>query len=258
MSENYEIYALKCAGPLRSSGALVMWNRDWEKVVTRNYYLWCIKGIEDGETIIVDTGVTPSLAEKLNLPGYTNPKELLARINVNINEVQKVILSHLHFDHDNGASLFPNATFYVQEQEYNFWAKDPMAKRPIFQAYADEDANNYLKSVEKANRLVLIKGDQQIAPGIECLLTPGHSIANQSVAVNTIKGTAILGVDSAHLFENYQKDWPSIFIIDLVAWMKSYDKLRAKVSSMDILFPGHDPAMAEKYPIIAEGITRLV
>jgi len=258
MNKRYEIYALKCAGPLKSSGALVMWNRDWEKVVTRNYYFWCVKEIGGEETIIVDTGVTSSLAEKLKLPGYTNPKELLSRINVNINEVQKVILSHLHFDHDNGVSLFPNATFYIQEQEYLFWAKNVMASRPPFQAYADEDAIHYLKFLENTDRLLLLKGDQQILPGIECLLTPGHSIANQSIAINTSKGTAILGSDCAHLFKNYQTDWPSIFIIDLVAWMKSYDKLRAKVSSMDILFPGHDPVMAEKYPIIAEGVTRLV
>jgi len=258
MNEKYEIYTLKCAGPMKSSGSLVMWNRDWDKTVTRNYYLWCLKGIESEEIVIVDTGVTPALAEKLKLPNYTNPTELLARINININEVKKVILSHLHLDHDNGVSLFPNATFYVQEQEYNFWVKDPMAKRPIFQAYVDESANNYLKSIEKTDRLTLLKGDQEILSGIQCLLTPGHSIANQSIAINTNKGTAILGVDCAHLFKNYQNDWPSIFIIDLVAWMRSYDKLRAKVSSMDILFPGHDPILANEYPEIAEGVTRIV
>ena len=256
MINKYEIYALKFAGPLTSSGALAMWNKDWEKVISRNYYIWCIKGC--GETIIVDTGIASPLVKKLKLPGYSSPKEILSRINVKIGEVQKVIISHLHFDHANGVSLFPNTTFYLQKAEYDFWVKNPIASRPPFKFYLDESSNAYLKSLEGTARLSLLQGDQNILPGVECLLAAGHSVANQAVAVNTDKGTAILGSDCGHLFRNYQEDWPSIFITNLTEWMKSYDKLRAKVSSMDLLFPGHDPIMTENYPKIAEGITRLV
>ena len=257
MNQRYEIFALKYAGPLKSSGALVKWNRDWDKIVTRNYYFWLIKGIDSNETALVDVGISPDLADKLKLPNYINPVEMLLRINVEAAEVKRVILSHLQFDHDNGVGLFPNATFYVQEEEYLFWTKNPMASRPLLKAFTDESEKEYLRLVEGTPRLTLLKGDQEILPGIKCLLTPGHSIANQSVAVQTIKGTAILGVDCAHFFKNYQDDWPSIFIIDLVAWMKTYDKLRAKVSSMDLLFPGHDPAMFDNYPKVADGITKL-
>ena len=256
MINKYEIYALKFAGPLTSSGALAMWNKDWEKVISRNYYIWCIKGC--GETIIVDTGIAPPFAKKLKLPGYSSPKEILSRINVNVDEVQKVIISHLHFDHANGVSLFPNATFYLQKAEYDFWVKDPIASRPPFKFYLDESSNAYLKSLEETARLSLLQGDQNILPGVECLLAAGHSVANQAVAVNTNKGTAILGSDCGHFFRNYREDWPSIFITNLVEWMKSYDKLRAKVSSMNLLFPGHDPIMTEDYPKIAEDVTRLV
>jgi hypothetical protein len=40
--------------------------------------------------------------------------------------------------------------------------------------------------------------------------------------------------------------------------MESYDKLRKKASSLDLLFPGHDSLMAENYPQVAQDITRLV
>jgi len=36
----YEIYALKYAGPFPSSGAFLMWLREWEKVETTNDYIW--------------------------------------------------------------------------------------------------------------------------------------------------------------------------------------------------------------------------
>jgi len=256
MISEYKIYALKYAGPLKSSGARIMWNKDWEKVISSNCYIWCIKGC--GETIIVDTGVTLPLAIIKKLPGYSSPTELLSRIGVKADEVRKVIISHLHYDHSNGVTLFPNATFYIQEAEYYFWLKDRIASRPPFKIGLDETSNIYLKSLEGTDRLLLLRGDQKILPGIECLLAGGHTIANQAVAVNTNKGIAVIGSDCGHFFRNYQEDWPSVFITDLIEWMKTFNKLRAKVSSMDLLFPGHDPIMSEDYPKIAEGVTQLV
>jgi hypothetical protein len=40
--------------------------------------------------------------------------------------------------------------------------------------------------------------------------------------------------------------------------MKTYDKLRERVSSPDMLFPGHDRLLLENYPEVAQDITRLV
>ena len=104
----------------------------------------------------------------------------------------------------------------------------------------------------------LIRGDKKILPGIELLLAPGHTIGLQAVAVNTAKGTAIVGSDLAHSFSSYRTDIPSAIITDMIAWMKSFDKIRAKVSSPDLLFPGHDLALLENYPRVAEDVSRLV
>jgi glyoxylase-like metal-dependent hydrolase (beta-lactamase superfamily II) len=255
MSE-YEIYALKYAGPFVRTGAHLMWYQDWDKVEKINYYIWCIKGA--GETVIVDAGVTPRMAKDRELDGYVNPAEVLSCINVKADEVRHVVITHMHFDHAGGVSLFPEATFYVQEDEYRFWVEDPIAARPPFKAVSDPASAAYLAALENTDRLVLLKGDQQIFPGIQCLRSPGHTVALQTVAVNTVRGTAILGSDCAHVFRNYKEDWPSALIVDLVGWMKTYDKLREMVSSNDLLFPGHDRLMLEDYPRVAEDITRLV
>ena len=252
----YEIYALKYAGPFVRTGAHLMWYRDWETHEEINYYIWCIKGA--GETVIVDTGVTPELAQERELDGYVNPAEVLARINVKAEEVRHVIITHMHFDHANGVSLFPQATFYVQEEEYRFWTDDPIAARPPFASVSDAASTDFLRSLEGTNRLVLLKGDQQIMSGIQCLLAPGHTVALQAVAVNTARGTAILGSDCAHVFRNYHEDWPSVLIVDLVGWMKTYDKLREAASTPDLLFPGHDRRMLDDYPSVVEDVTQLV
>lgn len=253
---HYEVYALKYAGPFVRTGAHVMWFRDWDRIVRVNYYIWCIRGGD--ETIVVDAGVTPELAAERELDGYVNPAEVLSRIGVDAEKVRHVIITHMHFDHANGVSLFPNATFYIQEEEYRFWAENPIARRPPFESLADADAVAYLTALEGTNRLVLLKGDQQILPGIECLLSPGHTVALQTVAVETAEGRAIVGSDCGHVFANYEEDWPSSLIVDLVGWMKTYDKLRAQVSAPELLFPGHDRRLMEEFPEVAPDITRLV
>jgi glyoxylase-like metal-dependent hydrolase (beta-lactamase superfamily II) len=252
----YEIYALKFAGPFVRTGAHLMWYRDWDKIEKINYYIWCIKGA--GATVVVDTGVTPQMAAARELDGYINPVEVLDRINVKADEVRHVIVTHMHFDHAGGVSLFPRATFYIQEDEYRFWLENPIAARPPFKHVSDAASTAHLASLEGTDRLTLFNGDRQILPGIQCLLSPGHTVALQTVAVNTTRGTAIIGSDCAHVFRNYQEDWPSALIVDLVGWMQTYDKLRERVSSPDLLFPGHDRLLTENYPGIARDITRLV
>ncbi len=252
----FEIYALKYAGPINGPGALLMWLQDWEKVEKRSYYIWCIKG--NGESVIVDTGVLPELAQERGLAGYVSPAEVLSRMDVKADEIKHVILTHMHWDHAGGVSLFPKATFYIQEEEYRFWLHDKVAERPPLKPFAEKKSKAYLASLEGSQRLILLRGNREIVPGIECLPSPGHSIALQAVAVKTAKGTAVIGSDCGHIFRNYREDWPSSFIFDLVALMKTYDMLRARASSLDLIFPGHDPFMSEGYPEVAEGVTKLV
>ena len=252
----YNIYALKFAGPLSSSGAFVTWMKDWEKVVERNYYFWCLRNA--GDTIVVDAGVAPRLSSEKQLTGYKNPTRLLADIDVNADQVKHVIATHLHWDHVDGLNLFPNADIYVQQGEYNFWVKNEISRCPPLRFFLDERIKAKCEKIEKSGRLKLLDGDQQILPGIECLLAPGHSVALQAVAINTAKGRAILGSDCGHFFRNFQEGWPSALIMDMVAWMRSFKKLRSQVASLDLLFPGHDPLMTHDYPKVTSEITKLV
>jgi len=47
----YEIYALKYAGPFTRTGAHLMWYQDWDKIETVNYYIWlcaCLSQLPGG------------------------------------------------------------------------------------------------------------------------------------------------------------------------------------------------------------------
>lgn len=255
----YEIYALKYAGPFSSSVAMVFFNQEWDKTIERNYYLWAIKG-KDGVTV-VDAGTSLSEQSKRKLKGYVNPVEALARIGVNGSNVKRVIITHIHFDHVGGMEMFPQAfpqaKFYVQKKEFDFWIKSPLVKKMPFAGITDTLANKIVADMEGTDRLQFICGDQVILPGIELLLTPGHTLGLQSVAVNTAKGTAIVASDCAHIARSFKEDNPSCLIMDMVGWLGSYEKLRAKASAIDLIFPGHDVMMLRDFPKVAEDVTRL-
>ena len=252
----YEILALKYAGPLARPAAMVTWFSDLDKIAQINYYIFAIRG--ERETIVVDCGCTPKLAGERNLVGYVNPVDALQRIGIDAGKVKTVVATHIHFDHISGVSLFPRAKFYLQEKEYNFWMANPIAKRAPFLQVTDPVANRYLARLKGTKRLQLVRGDKKIMPGIELLLAPGHTVGLQVIAVNTKKGIAIVGSDAAHMFSSFRTDIPSAIITDMVAWMKTYDKIRAKASSLDLIFPGHDPALSNAYPQIAEDVSQLV
>ena len=252
----YEIYALKYGGPYTRPASMVNWFQDMDKTVQIYYYIFAIRG--GGNTIVVDCGIDPALAKERNLSDYESPAKVLKRMDIDAQKVKYLVATHIHFDHISGIRLFPRATIFVQEKEFNFWIKSPIAQRAPFMYVSDAAVNRYLGKLEGKKRLQLVRGDKKILPGIELLLAPGHTPGLQAVAVNTPKGTAIVGSDLAHTFPSYRTDIPSAIITDMIAWMKSYDKIRARVSSPDLLFPGHDRALLENYPKVAEGVTRLV
>jgi glyoxylase-like metal-dependent hydrolase (beta-lactamase superfamily II) len=255
----YAIYAVKYAGPFSVYGGYLVWQ--WDMATTafeqENWYVWCIRGAN--ETVVVDTGADLALTRRRKKsPLIENPAEVLARLGVEAATVEHVVLTHLHWDHAGGVQLFPQATFYVQEAEYRFWTEDPVAARPPFANLTDGKSLAYLAGLEGTGRLVLLRGDREIRSGIECLLAPGHTPGLQAVAVDTARGTAIVGSDSGHVFRNYQEDWPSAFSMDLAACLRSYEKLRARASAPELIFPGHDVLMYDNYPRVAEGVTQLI
>jgi len=257
--EQYEVYALKYAGPFTSKLAMVLWMEGWDQEIERNYYFWAVRS-KTGDTTLVDTGTGPTEGARRKLKNYVNPVEAVARLKINPEQVSKVVITHIHFDHVGGMEVFPKAfpkaRFYVQKKEFDFWVKNPVAKRKPFQGITDSLANKALADLEGSRRLVLVDGDRPIAPGLELLLAPGHTVGLQAVMVNTAKGRVILASDCAHIHRSFKEDIPSCLITDMVAWLKSYDKLRGK-TSLDLIFPGHDVMMLNDFPKVAEEVTRL-
>ena len=144
----YEIFALKYAGPLTGSGALLMWFKDWEEIVERNYYFWCLKG--EGETVVVDAGVSPDLAREKDLNGYVSPAEMLSRIGVRAEEVRHVEIGTRWFRHcceEKGVD--PETTFLDLLERY--YGKLPEGPFNLDARYAAGFTHSEMDAISKAN-----------------------------------------------------------------------------------------------------------
>jgi N-acyl homoserine lactone hydrolase len=146
-------------------------------------FVWYIEGAK--EKILVDAGPTYETTIKRGRPKETvqvvqTVEEGLAKFNVKPADIDKVIMTHLHWDHIELGRKFVNAKFVVQEEELRV-ARDP-----------ELAGEGYMQELLEGLDFEVVKGDVQITEGIRVLLTPGHTAGGQSVVVETEKGKAVL------------------------------------------------------------------
>ena len=152
-----------------------------EKIQVPNV-AWLIEGA--GKNILVDSAAPAKLATELRgLPAKEiMPFETcLASAGLKPKDIDIIIQTHLQWDHCANTQKCKNAKVLVQEEELRF----AYAPHPIL-------APTYKKSLLTGVNFVLVKGYQEIFPGIELIPTPGHTPGAMSVAVNTEKGKAVI------------------------------------------------------------------
>ena len=146
--------------------------------------------------IIVDTGGSAPDSQRWQ-PYFRSKNENLeqALLNISISpeDIDLVILTHLHWDHAGNNHLFPNANFIVQMKEFDYLLS------PKTKVKAGFELDIIMKT-----KYVLVDGDCEIIPGISVILTPGHTTGMQCIVVNTEMGKYILGGDLITLFENWE------------------------------------------------------
>ncbi len=169
----------------------VMWSK---KVLAddRNYVTAGLNSllIRTGrQTVLVETGVGNKLSERM-IKFYGQPAQLLANLaagGIRPEDVDIVINTHLHFDHcgwntvrgEDGRIVptFPRAKYYAPEGEWQY-ARKPSERDSI--SFIPE---NYDPLVQ-TGQMTLLKGGEEIVPGITVKTFPGHTSHMQAVIVN--------------------------------------------------------------------------
>lgn len=157
---------------------------------------------EQDDLILVDTGFSPDYIPGLNSqyqkPPATDLQTAISRLGFSIEDVRKVVMTHLHWDHTGSMQLFPQAKFYVQADELRALSR----LNPNEETYYCPD--HWLPLL---SQMEILDGDYTLRPGIELIYTGGHTAGHQMVKVETRNGPVILAGDT---FSNYDFFWQAI------------------------------------------------
>ena len=163
---------------------------------------------------LIDTGYGDKAPEKVRRRACMEDGAPLTRslkiAEVMPNDIDWVILTHLHFDHAGGATtidsdgqlqpVFPNARHYVQQIEWD----DATSGRPELKgAYTPAD----FLPLEEAGLLTLIDGNHEICPGIMTQRTDGHTRGHQLVSLSSGDQTVVYLGDVCPMVGHMQTLW---------------------------------------------------
>ncbi len=180
-------------GPARQKSRFTYLNF-YGETVDIPYIVWRINGAD--KNILIDVGcgaedyyriIKGGSATQFAAGGesfkdvqdVTKFEDGLAEWGLKPDDIDVVLVTHLHWDHVVNLPKLKNAKFIVQEAEWEA-ALNP---HPLTKfAYAPRSFYEGLKNIE------FVRGDLEFLPGIQLIHTPGHSPGGQSVAVETENG----------------------------------------------------------------------
>jgi len=172
--------------------------------------------ISDGHLrIVVDPGLGWGLDHNSKYLDTSNVVTNLDIFDFKPEDIDIVILTHLHYDHAAGSTFvnkdykttvtFPNAVYLIQESEWNFAVQQSVADsgKMIGPGYLMDEL--YKLKAEKRLKL-LNNGIHKVMNGFELIHTGGHTPGHQVVRLNSRGQSAyFLGdlVPTEHQLNNY-------------------------------------------------------
>jgi len=206
--------------------------------------------------VLVDAGFYRShFIDSWKPADYRRPSDALATFGVPADSVTDVIISHVHWDHLDGADLFPNARIWIQREEYEHYVG--REGEPLDAAIDTVDAA-MLAGMNRAGRVTLVDGDgQSILPGITVYTGGKHTFASQYVGVRTSKRMVVVASDNCYLFENLVRHRPIAQTLDSTSNLAAQERMRRIASAERWIVPGHDPAVFTRFPTVAPGVVAI-
>ncbi len=255
--EEYALYALRYAdNPHRKPSHSFM--RTPEDVhdgpMPMDYFVWAAVG--KTRTFIVDMGFSRETAERRKHNIHRCPAEGLRLLGIDPNQVEDVIVTHMHWDHAGNFDKFPKARFHVQEAEMRYITGSDVYWKGYKAGVMVEDVCGLIRHLY-VDRVVFHDGAAELAPGISVHFVGGHTRGHQIARVWTRRGWVVIASDAAHYYANMEDRNPFPAVYHVGENLQSFDTAYDLAESPDHVIPGHDPLVMQRYPAPApelEGI----
>lgn len=225
-------------------------------------HAWLVEG--DGRKVLVDVGMPDKQTTEARwrtetlLGGGDVLLEALARNGAGPDDIDALVVTHMHFDHAWNLDLFPKSVAVVQRSEL-IHALDPV---PTHRTHYARDVNTALVGRRKPSQLRIVDGDVQLFPGLHLIHIPGHTPGIMGVLVETAKGVVGLPSDAGETYANwYPADpvanpRPVNFLRDSFLPPHVYtESVTTSIASMgrfaaafDIVIPSHDARIPKHVP----------
>lgn len=156
-----------------------------------------------GPLVLVDTGFggrerEPSPGGLRFRPGRL--LEGLAEHGIQPEEIEVVLLTHLHIDHIGWNTVdrdgqpvptFPRARYLIDRHEWDYWIQPEVVER-------NESIRDCVLPLQEAGRIELIESDRAVTSELTAVPTPGHTPGHVSLAIVSAGERAVITGDIAH------------------------------------------------------------
>ncbi len=228
--------------------------------VRLNFSVWLIKG-DNGKNILVDAGFLRD-AEDLKDFGpinYIRPDSALAPLGLKGSDITDIILTHPHWDHADGITVFPNAHVWMQKEDYNYFVGQAWQKDGEHGGFDPRDVR-MITELNLSGRLTLVDGDdKELFPGIRVYTGSRHTFNSQYPVVNTGAKRIVLASDNIWVYYSLDHMMPASKggTFDPVGYVKSMQRMKTLASDPKYIIPGHDAKVFSIFPHVAEGIVEI-
>ena len=255
----YEVFAVRFATyPSYPTRSLVV-GADSARRTQLAFTVWLARG--DGRVVLIDAGFyRDKFLQRWKPTAFGKPSEALGALGLRPEDVTDIVVSHVHWDHLDGADLFPRARVWVQRAEYEHHTNDSGA---VLDRAIDPDDAKMLAGLKASRRLERGGGDSvEIMPGITVFTGGKHTFASQFVAVNALlaggrTGTIVLASDNAYLYENLEQRRPIAQTLDSLSNLRAQERMFRLASERRLVVPGHDVEVFIRFPKPGNGIARI-
>lgn len=198
------------------------------------YRTWLLR--HEDYAVLIDTGPPVDEARRRGITDMAPVDQKVRENGVDPDEIQHVVLTHLHWDHASSADKFPRARFYAQQAEIDFFTGEAWDHDATSRFFSHREMLNDLIARRK---IIALEGDHKFAPGITLLNVGGHTPGSQMVAVNTPDGLAVLTGDAIPMNRNYVDAIPTGILVNLADILSA--RKRIKNLMPQSIYTGHDP-----------------